>query len=314
RWMHILGAGTIDDRLMGMPWFSGIRHFKTGISSFINSQWTGTESKAVAKVFLPMIAGSQPPEAVAATRCIMDFMYRAHLPQLDDNDLNKLDADLAQFHELKGIFVTHGGVKDWDAIPKIHMLGHYSYLIREFGTTNGYNTETSERLHIDYVKVFYCTSNKVDPIEQMITTLQRQEAWAIQHVWLEGQGVIPGHRRKLRPGEEEFEGTEDVEGDRGDVGDKESIPDDEDEGVNGWGEERHAEAGEDGEELVALPSRRKQCHDQDEYHPHPTVIHAKRPTKPSVSGRDIIRHHEAPDFITAIRRYVAQFPNADEHT
>ncbi|KAG8729886.1 hypothetical protein FRC10_003320, partial [Ceratobasidium sp. 414] len=313
RWMYILGAGTVDDRLMGMPRFPGIRHFKKGISSFISAQWTGTESKAVAKVFLPAIAGSQPPEAVAATRCIMDFMYRAHLPQLDDDDLERLDLDLARFHELKEIFVSDGGVRDWDGIPKLHMLSHYTYLIREFGTTDGYNTETSERLHIDYVKVFYRASNKVDPIEQMITNLQRREAWAMQRVRLEGQGVIPKRRRSLRAGEEEFEGTEGARhNEASNAGDcEDTTSEEEDGGVDGWDGEEVDCAGGDG--LVALPSRRKHCHDQDEYHPNPTIIHAKRPTKPSVSGRDIINRHGAPDFIDAVKRYVSQLPNAEEH-
>ncbi|KAG8708011.1 hypothetical protein FRC08_000162 [Ceratobasidium sp. 394] len=303
RWMHILGAGTINNRLMGMPRFPGLRHFKNGILSFINSQWTGTESKAVAKVFLPAVAGSQPSEAVAATRCLMDFMYRAHLPQLDDDDLDQLDSDLARFHDLKHIFVSHGGVKDWDAIPKLHMLNHYTYLIREFGTTDGYNTETSEWLRIDCVKVFYRASNKVDPTEQMITNLQQREAWAIQRIRLEDQNLIPKRRRSCQASEEseEPEGVQRNERD----GDYEDTMDEE--------EEEDVEEEAEINRTHGQASAHKQRHNSVEYHPNPTIIHAKRPTKPSVSGHDIINRHHAPDFIDAVKTYISGLPNAEEH-
>ncbi|KAG9093118.1 hypothetical protein FS749_015043 [Ceratobasidium sp. UAMH 11750] len=297
RWIHILGEKTIDERLMGMPRFPGIRHFKTGISSFINSQWTGMESKAVAKVFLPMVAGSRPPEAVGAARCIMDFMYRARLPQLDDDDLEELEVDLAKFHQLKDIFVSKGGLNTalgWDGIPKLHMLSHYVYFIREFGTTDGYNTEISERLHIDYVKIPYRASSKVDPILQMITWLQRREAWLLQRRKLEEAGAI-AERHNKRPGEEEFET------DSQDTKSAEVVEDDED------------DEGVDDAESTPLATKHEQGHGQSEYHPAPTIYHAKKPTKPSVSGRDIAVRHDAPGFMDAVKHYVSQLPGGKEH-
>ncbi|KAG9095571.1 hypothetical protein FS749_010202 [Ceratobasidium sp. UAMH 11750] len=298
RWMHILGGKTIDERLMGMPRFPGIRHFKTGISSFFNSQWTGTESKALAKVFLPMVAGSRPPEAVGAARALMDFMYRVRLPQLDDDNLDKLEDDLAEFHELKDIFVSKGGLDTklgWDGIPKVHMLSHYVFMIREYGTTDGFNTEASERLHIDYVKIPYRASSKVDPVLQMVTWLQRREAWLQQRRKLEEAGLIT-ERRNRRPGEEEFE-TDGQENNSAEVAEDEEEPD----------------GDMDEEEATPLGAKHEQGYNQAEYHPTPTIYHAKRPTKPSVPGREIMLRHEAPGFIAAAKDFVSQLPGGEEH-
>ena len=53
---------------------------------------------------------------------------------------------------------------------------HYVEAIRSHGTADGYNTEASERLHIDYAKEGYRASNKKDYIKQMTVWLGRQEA------------------------------------------------------------------------------------------------------------------------------------------
>ena len=53
---------------------------------------------------------------------------------------------------------------------------HYAEAIRSHGTADGYNSEASERLHIDYAKEGYRASNKKDYIKQMTVWLGRQEA------------------------------------------------------------------------------------------------------------------------------------------
>ena len=44
------------------------------------------------------------------------------------------------------------------------------------GSADGYNSESPERLHIDYAKAAYHASNKRDYMEQMAIWLQRQES------------------------------------------------------------------------------------------------------------------------------------------
>ncbi|KAG8724800.1 hypothetical protein FRC09_013986 [Ceratobasidium sp. 395] len=297
RWRRLIGNDTVDKRLMGMPRFPGIRHFKEGISHFFTAQWTGTESREAAKVFLPMVAGTQPTNAVGAARCVMDFAYRAHLPQLDDDDLDAMESDLAEFHDLKDIFISEGALQTeqgWHGIPKIHMLSHYVQLIREYGTIDGYSTDISERLHIDYVKVPYRASNKVDPIEQMITLLQRQEAWAMQRKRLEDRGLIAKREPRSRATREDKDEAEkpEVFEDEGDNDEEET----------------------DNVDMEEMGNTDKQCHNPDaKLHPDPTIRLAKRPSKPSVTGQEIMLAHRAPGFLDAAKRYVSSLPGGEEH-
>ncbi|QRW09327.1 leucine-tRNA ligase [Ceratobasidium sp. AG-Ba] len=314
KWKHILGDQTMDERLMGIPRFPGIRHFKTGISSFFNAKWRGTESKAAGKILLPIVAESRPKDAVCAARCLVDFMYRAHLPQLDDDDLAQLGEDLAEFHQVKQVFISEGAIDSesgYDGIPKIHMLSHYVHLIREYGVPDGFNTEISERLHIDYVKLFYRASNKVDPIVQMVTMLQRREAWLMQRRRLEAAGEIEKRPQRMRSEEE----TKDMNGH--DIPQHEEHEDKECDEEGDVGRQVGEDVGHENDnrqgELASLPTSRKQCHDF-EYHPNPTIRYAKRPTKPRVYGRSIICDHNAPDFINRVKSYVSGLPGGEEHS
>lgn len=73
--------------------------------------------------------------------------------------------------------------------PKLHSLLHYFPSITEIGTTDNCNTETTERLHIDYAKDAYRASNKKEFIVQMIiwlTRLEKIERHIIHVQWREG--------------------------------------------------------------------------------------------------------------------------------
>jgi hypothetical protein len=158
----MLGANEVDRRLKGMPRFRDLRHFAKGSS--VISHWTGTEARHLAKTFLPVVTGYKEANAVAAARSVLDFMYRAHMPEISEDDLEALERDLAEFHEAKAIFEEKKilDTEDmFDGIPKVHMISHYANSIRELGTTDGYNSETPERLHIDYVKEGWRMSNHV---------------------------------------------------------------------------------------------------------------------------------------------------------
>ena len=47
--------------------------------------------------------------------------------------------------------------------------------IRDFGTTDNYNTDIFKCLHIDFAKKGWSASNKQDEVPQMIKWLERQE-------------------------------------------------------------------------------------------------------------------------------------------
>ncbi|KAG9088545.1 hypothetical protein FRC06_001978, partial [Ceratobasidium sp. 370] len=266
---EILGEDELDRRTKGMPRFSNLRHFSQGISPL--SQWTGKEAKALGSVFVPIIADCGQGKVVTAARSLVDFMYRAHKPELSDDDLQAMERNLEDFHDAKYIFVDPNNDNlpsdedHFNEIPKLHMLSHYVELIRELGAPDGYNTEITERLHIDYVKVPWDTTNHVNALVQMATYLQRQESWALLKAYLYDTGQLHdgGVRRRAADDEGDGEGEGDVvEGDNADI-----------------------------------------------WYPTPSISIAKRPSLGSRTGDYLIRKHGASDLINATKNYLAAFTN-----
>ncbi|KAJ7443260.1 hypothetical protein FB451DRAFT_1056990, partial [Mycena latifolia] len=96
------------------------------------------------------------------------------------------------FHAHKQIFIDLDARKNDFNFPKLHSLDHYERLIHLFGSADGFNTESPERLHIDYAKNAYRASNRKDYIDQMTLWLQRQESVArftAFQEWMKAQGV-----------------------------------------------------------------------------------------------------------------------------
>ncbi|KAJ7429562.1 hypothetical protein B0H11DRAFT_1944597 [Mycena galericulata] len=180
---EIIKKVEIDNRFRAMPDHHGVRHFKNGISSV--SQWTGTEHKEMEKVFLGLVAAGAHPQMVKAVRGLIDFAYFASLQSHTSKTLLGMRNALDTFHANKQIFIDLKGRKNDFNIPKIHSLDHYELLIRLFGSADGFNTESPERLHIDYAKNAYRASNRKDYIDQMTMWLQRQEAVARFSAYLE---------------------------------------------------------------------------------------------------------------------------------
>ncbi|KAJ7193265.1 hypothetical protein GGX14DRAFT_593074 [Mycena pura] len=171
----LIGEKEVDARFRAMPPHPDVRHFKNGISSV--SQWTGSEYKAMEKVFISVLIGAAAERAVGAARAILDFIYYSSLQSHTTATLLGLAGALDDFHRYKDIFITlEARLPPHFNIPKIHSMEHYVDLIRLFGSADGFNTESPERLHIDYAKNAYRASNKRDYIIQMTKWLRRQEA------------------------------------------------------------------------------------------------------------------------------------------
>jgi hypothetical protein len=185
------GYKEIDKRFKVMAHHPSLRHFKKGISMI--SQWTGTEYKNMEKVFLGVISGAADPALVRASRGILDFIYYAHFEQHSIASLNELEKALLMFHNNKHIFVDEG-IRDDFNIPKLHSILHYITSIRSRGTADGFNSEASERLHIDFAKVAYKKSSKKEYIKQMTKWLDRQEKIHRFTTYL--QWAVPGYQPK----------------------------------------------------------------------------------------------------------------------
>ncbi|KAH9041912.1 hypothetical protein EDB83DRAFT_2228083, partial [Lactarius deliciosus] len=74
----------------------------------------------------------------------------------------------------KDVFIDLS-VREHFIIPKVHSLLHYKSSITLFGSTDNYNTEQTERLHINFTKDAYCATNHKDEYPQMTAWLERCE-------------------------------------------------------------------------------------------------------------------------------------------
>ncbi|KAI0076769.1 hypothetical protein K474DRAFT_1597442 [Panus rudis PR-1116 ss-1] len=178
----ILGDDELDRRFKAMPDLVGLRHFKKGISSV--SQWTGAEHKEMQKVFLGLLVGAVSEEVLIVAKALIDFIYYAQFQLHTSKTLRGLEEALHIFHQHKTVFVSLGIRKHFN-IPRIHSMLHYLASIRLFGSLDGYNTELSERLHIDFAKHAYLAGNHKDFIAQMTVWLRRHEAMDLRSAFLE---------------------------------------------------------------------------------------------------------------------------------
>ncbi|CCO35965.1 hypothetical protein BN14_10087 [Rhizoctonia solani AG-1 IB] len=285
-WNYLLGKAELDRRMKGLPRFHGLRYFRHGVSGI--TQWTGSEAKVIERTFLPLVAGMKPRGLVLATRAMMNLFFRAHLPQIDEDDLRQMDSDLEIFHRNKDIFQRCGAQSSsfgWNGISKLHMLRHFTHQIREMGATDGYTTETTERLHKYLVKNPYrMTSGAQDVTEQMVYRLQREEGWDIARSRLEREGVIP----KLK-----------TSGRVGDKGDFEDIEDDMDDFQVPPHFSIVDRAGTGGDERVKVKENVEHI-----TQPSPRLVLAKRPTTEGCRITNVANDHNAPGLWEAIRSYI----------
>ncbi|KAJ7131790.1 hypothetical protein C8R43DRAFT_895475 [Mycena crocata] len=179
---EILGEAELDARFKAMNAFAGLRHFKKGISTV--SQWTGGEHKEMQRVFMGVLAGAVSAKVLTVVKSLIDFIYYAQLQSHTTRTLDALQSALDTFHTHKQIIVELG-IREHFNIPKFHALQHYVDAIRRLGSADGYNTESPERLHIDFAKKAYRASNRRDYTEQMALWLQRQEAVAMRTSYLQ---------------------------------------------------------------------------------------------------------------------------------
>jgi hypothetical protein len=172
------GPTEIDARCRRLPPNHHIHLFAKGISSL--SRITGKEHKNMSRLLLglildlPLPGGQVSPRLVTAVCALLDFLFLAQFPSHTSSTLARLEESLARFHDNKDIFIDLGICHHFN-MPKIHSMIHYTPSIRLFGTTDNYNTEQTERLHIDIAKDGYRASNCKDEYSQMTTWLGRRE-------------------------------------------------------------------------------------------------------------------------------------------
>ncbi|KAJ7121947.1 hypothetical protein C8R43DRAFT_1148665, partial [Mycena crocata] len=258
------GENEIDQRFRAMTPHPTLRHFKKGIS--LTTQWTGKERKNMEKVFLGVLADATDPAVQLAARGMLDFIHYAHFETHCDESLAQLDFAWSAFHTNKDIFIKLGIRKHFN-ISKIHKLKHYVDHIRSRGTADGFNTEGTERLHIDLAKVSYNATNKKAYTRQMTVWLRRQESVHKFGTYL--QWAAPGYLASINAPVDEGEEEEES-----DAADPEPEADDDDE-----------------DETVAINLV-------------PTFKIAKTPGFPNLTAASIMTNFHAPGFLLEITRFL----------
>ncbi|KAH7911539.1 hypothetical protein BJ138DRAFT_1237425 [Hygrophoropsis aurantiaca] len=211
----------IDKRIAATPHFPGLRRFPHGRRF---KQWTGDDSKALMKVYLPAIAEYVPPQLVQCLRAFLDFCYLVRRSEIDEGTLLEAETALRAFHEAREIFRDSGIRPTGFSLPRQHSLVHYLRLIQEYGAPNGLCSSITESRHITAVKRPWRRSSRFEALGQMLLTNQRLDKLASLRVELVAKGLLPPTHQKRahdEPAPRNVEGDDDdnwvdepIEGDK----------------------------------------------------------------------------------------------------
>ncbi|KAG2737545.1 hypothetical protein P692DRAFT_201842928 [Suillus brevipes Sb2] len=169
----------IDRRVAAVPSFSG-RDFK---------QWTGDDSKALMKVFLPAIEGHVPQDMVRAFRALLEFCYLVRRNVITEDTLIQIQDALGRFHRYRTIFEN---VVPTFSLPRQHSMVHYVDMIRLFGAPNGLCSLITESKHIKAIKEPWRWSNRHNALGQMLVTNQRLDKLAASRADFDARGMLTG--------------------------------------------------------------------------------------------------------------------------
>ncbi|KAI5989966.1 hypothetical protein EDD15DRAFT_2370292 [Pisolithus albus] len=135
----------IDRRIAAVAPFPGLRRFPQGRHF---KQWTGDDSKALMKVYLPAIEGHVPGDIICTFHAFLEFCYLVRRNILTEKDLDDLDEVLARFYRYREVFKTSGVIASF-SLPRQHAMKHYQQLIWLFGMFGGMGAEpvACARLH-----------------------------------------------------------------------------------------------------------------------------------------------------------------------
>ncbi|KAI9430281.1 hypothetical protein H4582DRAFT_2113894 [Lactarius indigo] len=173
--------GDIDRWISTVPPFPGC--------NFV--QWTGDDSKALMKVYLGAIAGYLSSVMVHCISRFMDACYLARRNAISGLGLDWFRESVAQFHELRDIFIT-SGVRTSISLPRQHALVHYHFSIQLFGSPNGLCSSITESKHIKAVKEPWRRSSWYKALSQMPRVLLQLEKISALHCLFTLLGMLKG--------------------------------------------------------------------------------------------------------------------------
>ncbi|KAG1796311.1 uncharacterized protein HD556DRAFT_1467804 [Suillus plorans] len=195
--LHQLIKGTFKDHIV--DWVEKYLHQTHGkmaakrIMDDIDRryQWTGDDSKALMKVYLPAIEGHVPIEVVQTFRAFLEFCYLVRRNIITEKTLDKIQDALDRFHRYREIFKTTEVVETF-SLPRQHSLQHYIHLVRLFGAPNGLCSSITESKHIKAVKEPWRRSSQYKALGQMLVTNQRLDKLAAARTDFTTRGMLDG--------------------------------------------------------------------------------------------------------------------------
>ncbi|KAK7684399.1 hypothetical protein QCA50_012346 [Cerrena zonata] len=179
----------LNKRIAAVPSFPGLRRFPQGRGF---KQWTGDDSKALMKVYLPAIVGIVPTSMIHAIAAFMEFCYIMRRSVIDEQDLQEAETALARFEQYRSVFQLSGVRPNGFSLPRMHALQHYLHHVREFGAPNGLCSSITEAKHIKAIKEPWRRSSRFEALKQMLLTNQRLDKLAASHVDFEARGMLEG--------------------------------------------------------------------------------------------------------------------------
>ncbi|KIM55309.1 hypothetical protein SCLCIDRAFT_134966 [Scleroderma citrinum Foug A] len=178
----------IDQQIVVMPSFPGLHHFP---QSCHFKQWTGDDSKALMKVYLPAIEGHLPQGVISTFCAFLKFCYTVWWNMLTAKGLDYLNEVLTHFHQHCKIFKTAGVVATF-SLPCQHSMKHYKQLIQLFSTPNRLCSSIMELKHVKAVKKPYQCTSKYCALVQMLIINQWLDKLAASHADFQSWGMLEG--------------------------------------------------------------------------------------------------------------------------
>ncbi|KAJ6623870.1 hypothetical protein B0H10DRAFT_1785684, partial [Mycena sp. CBHHK59/15] len=165
-----------------------LRRFKQGRRF---KQWTGDDSKALMKVYLPAIKGLVPPAIVEAISAFLDFCYLVRRADFEESTLDAVDNSVKKYHAHREVFRQVGVRPHGFSLPRQHSMTHYRTNIEDFGAPGGVCSSITESRHITAVKKPWRRSSRYEALSQMLLTNQRLDKLAAARADFVERGMLP---------------------------------------------------------------------------------------------------------------------------
>ena len=121
----------------------------------------------------------------------MDACYIVRRNAISASALERFRVRLAQFHELRKVFIT-SGIRKSISLPHQHALSHYFHSIQLFGSPNGLCSSITESKHIKAVKEPWRRSSRCNALTQILQTLLRLEKMEALHRQFSWRKMLKG--------------------------------------------------------------------------------------------------------------------------